>query len=92
MGVLTPGTTGTGTATVTLEGGDSFLSPNWYTILQSVAIPAQGSPVVLRVHPDLAQSNNLVARDIMPRVWRWTVAKSDGSIWTGSKFSGWVMP
>ena len=65
----------TPTLTVTIQGKDPT-SGKYYTILTSAAISTV-STVVLRVHPALAASANLIAKSIMPQTWRVSVAVGD---------------
>ena len=51
----------------TIQGKDS-LSGKYYTILASAAITATGT-TVLRVHPELTAAANLVAKDVVPRIF-----------------------
>lgn len=51
----------------TIQGYDPA-SQTWYTILASAAITGTGQ-TVLRVHPDLTASPNLIAKDFLPDRW-----------------------
>lgn len=67
--------TDTPSVTFTIEGKDPS-SGKYYTILTSAAV-ASVSTVVLRVHPDLTAAANLVAKDMLPAVWRVTATHGD---------------
>jgi hypothetical protein len=56
------------TATFTVQGKDPF-SGKYYTILASAALAATGT-TVLRIGAGLTAAANLVANDVMPRVFR----------------------
>lgn len=60
--------TATGSVTATIQGYDAA-SDKYYTLLQAVAITGV-STVILRVHPDLAPSANLIADDFVPSKFR----------------------
>lgn len=62
--------TATGSVTVLIEGVDRNSGKTW-TLLQSSAIAATGT-TVLRVHPQLTAAANLVAKDVLPPVFRVT--------------------
>ncbi len=51
----------------TVQGFDSA-SGKYYTILASAAIVGTGT-TILRVYPGLTAAANLVASDVMPRIW-----------------------
>jgi hypothetical protein len=55
----------------TVQGLDSSngVTSTYYTILTSAAITAVGT-TVLRIYPALTAAANLVANDVLPRVWR----------------------
>ena len=67
--------TATPSITVTIQGKDTH-SGKYYTILASAAITAV-STTVLRVYPGLTAAANLVANDVLPRIWRVSVAAGD---------------
>lgn len=48
--------------------GKSTLGSDYYTILASAAVTGTGQ-TVLRVYPGLVAATNLVANDVLPRVW-----------------------
>ena len=56
--------------------GKSSLGSDYYTILASAAITGTGT-TVLRVFPGATAAANLVANDVVPRVWRVSVAAGD---------------
>jgi hypothetical protein len=60
--------TATGSVTATIQGFDTA-SGKYYTLLEAAAITGV-STVVLRVHPDLAPSANLIADDFVPSKFR----------------------
>lgn len=60
--------TATGSVTPTIQGFDGA-SGKWYALLVGAAITGTGT-VVLRVHPDLAPSANLIADDFVPSKFR----------------------
>ena len=59
----------------TIQGKDS-VSGKYYTLLVGAAITATGT-TVLRVHPDLAPSANLIADDIVPSKFRILMTHAD---------------
>lgn len=67
--------TATPSVTVTIQGVDR-LSGKVYTILASAAITATGT-TVLKVGAGLTAAANLVANDLLPPVFRITVAHGD---------------
>ena len=52
----------------TVEGLDS-LTGVYYTLLASAAVTGTGT-TVLRVFPGATNSSNLVANDVLPKIWR----------------------
>lgn len=56
--------------------GKSGLGSDYYTILASAAITGTGQ-TVLRVYPGLTAAANLVASDVLPRVWRVEAVHAD---------------
>lgn len=60
--------TATGSVTPTIQGYDAA-SDTYYDLLVGAAITT-ANPVVLRVHPDLAPSANLIADDFVPVKFR----------------------
>lgn len=71
---------GADTVTFTLEGKDP-LSGAYHTILVSAALVATGL-VVLKVYPGLTAAANLVANDIIPRIFRVRATHSAGTPFT----------
>jgi hypothetical protein len=67
--------TATPSVTVTVQGVDR-LSGKVYTVLASAAITATGT-TVLKVGAGLTAAANLVANDVVPPVFRVTVAHGD---------------
>lgn len=65
----------TPTATFTIEGKDPT-SSKYYTILASAGITTTGT-TVLRVHPQLTAVANTVAKDLLPAIFRVSVAHGD---------------
>ena len=65
---------GSGSITVTIQGKD----PNgqYYTLLASASLATNGV-TVMTVYPGLTAATNLVANDVLPRVWRVSVANGD---------------
>lgn len=74
--------TSTPSTVFTIEGKDA-ISGKYYTILASAAIVGVGT-TVLRVHPGLTVAANLVANDILPRVWRVTAVHGNANSQTYS--------
>lgn len=68
---------GTGSITVTIQGKDPT-SGVYYTVLASAAIVVNGL-VVLSVYPALTATANLVANDVLPRVWRVLVTANNAN-------------
>ena len=66
--------TATPVLTVTIEGKDA--NGIYYDVLEGAAISATGT-TVLKVYPGLPGSANAVANDVLPPVWRVTVAVAD---------------
>jgi len=67
--------TDTPTITVTLQGKDE-VSGKYYTLLTSAGISTV-STTVLRLYPGLTASANVIANDVLPPVFRLSVAHSD---------------
>lgn len=61
--------------TVTIQGKSS-LGSDYYTILAAAAISTV-SVTVLRIYPGLTAVANLTASDVLPRIWRASVAVAD---------------
>lgn len=61
--------------TVTIQGKDP-VSGKYYTLLASAAITTV-STTVLRVYPGLTAAANLAANDVLPEIWRASVAHGD---------------
>jgi len=59
----------------TILGSDP-VSGETYTILESAAITGIGT-TVLRVHPELSVSANLIAKDLIPNEWTLTAVHAD---------------
>ena len=59
---------GTGSVTITIQGKDPT-SGNYYTILASAAIVANGF-TIYTVYPGAPATANVSANDILPRTWR----------------------
>ena len=68
--------------TFTIQGKDPT-SGKYYTILVSAGLAAVAT-TILRVHPELAVAANLVAKDMMPSIFRVNVAVADGDSMTYS--------
>lgn len=66
----------TGTVTVTIYGKDGT-SGAYYTLLASTALNSAGQ-TILTVGPGLTQSNNSVANDYLPFLWRVGAAVATG--------------
>lgn len=66
----------------TVQGKDA-VSGKYYTILASAAVTGI-STTVLRVGPGLTAATNLAVNDIMPTVWRVSVAAGDADSLTYS--------
>lgn len=67
--------TDTPSVVFTIVGSDPVSTKTW-TILASAAITGTGT-TVLRVHPELTVSANLVAKDIVPAYWTVTAVRAD---------------
>jgi hypothetical protein len=63
--------------------GLSSLGSDYYTILASVAVTGAGQ-TVLRVYPGLTAAGNLVASDVLPRIWRVAAVANDADSLTYS--------
>lgn len=63
--------------------GYSPLGDDYYTILASAAITGAGT-TVLRVYPGLTAAANAVANDVLPHLWRVSVAAGDADSLTYS--------
>lgn len=76
---------GVDTVTFSIEGKDPA-SGRWYTLLTSAAVVATtaAAPLVLRVGPGLTAAANLVANDVVPRVFRVTATHSAATNFTYS--------
>jgi len=72
----------TPSVTFTIQGYDTT-SSKAYTILASAAITGTGT-TVLRVHPALTAATNTIAKDLLPRYWRVSVAVADADSMTYS--------
>lgn len=59
----------------TIVGTDPVSGKTW-TILASAAVAAVGT-TILRVHPELADAANLVAKDVVPTYWTVTAVHAD---------------
>ena len=59
----------------TIQGYDPAAGA-WYTILDSAAVTGI-STVILRVHPALTASANLIAKDLVPLRWRVNAVHAD---------------
>lgn len=70
--------------------GKSKLGTDYYTILASAAITGAGT-TVLKVYPGLTAGANLVASDILPRVWRVSVAAGDADSLTYSVSANYIL-
>jgi len=70
------------TVTFTVEGKD-VISGNYYPILISTALSAV-STNTLKIYPGIIASPNLSASDILPRIYRVSVAHSGGGNFTYS--------
>jgi hypothetical protein len=68
---------GTGSITVEVDGKDP-VSGQYYTILASAAIAANGF-TVLRVYPGLTAAANAVASDLLPRTFRLKVTANNAN-------------
>jgi hypothetical protein len=79
----------TGTLTLTIKYKDS-LSGKYVTLLASAAQAGTGT-VTLKVGPDLTAAANTVAKEAVPRLWRAEVTGSDGSSWTYSVSSNYML-
>jgi hypothetical protein len=66
---------GTGSITATIQGKDP-VSGVYYTLLASAAIAANGT-TVLTVYPGLTPTANVTANDVLPDVWRVSVAANN---------------
>lgn len=66
---------GSPSMTFTVEGKDP-ISGKYYTILASAAKTSTGT-TVLRIDPNIAASANLIAQDVMPKVWRVKMVKAN---------------
>ncbi len=73
---------GAQTVTLTLEGKDET-SGQYYTILAGAAQAANGT-FIMRVYPGLTAAANLTANDILPRLWRVSIAHSGAGNFTYS--------
>lgn len=63
--------------------GYSPLGDDFYTILASAAVTGAATSV-LRVYPGLTAANNLVANDVLPPLWRVSIAAGDSDSLTYS--------
>lgn len=70
--------------------GKSALGTDYYTILASAAVTGAGV-TVLRVYPGLVAATNLVANDVLPRVWRVSVAAGDADSLTYSLSANYLL-
>lgn len=68
--------TATPSVVPTIDGRDP-LSGQWYNILTGAAITAI-STTVLRVHPEVPASANLIAQDFLPETYRVVMTHGDG--------------
>lgn len=68
--------TSTGTLTVLVEGYDPVSLKTW-TLLSSTALAAAAT-TVLRVDPNLTASANLIAKDMVPPVLKFTATHGNG--------------
>lgn len=66
---ITAGTGTLPTLQVIIEGKD-VVSGVYYTLLASAAIAATAGFTLLTIYPGLVASANLVANQVLPRVWR----------------------
>lgn len=71
-----------GSITITIQGKDP-VSGKYYNILTSAALAAVAT-TVLRVYPNATIAANLSINDVLPRVWRVTVAVADATSFTYS--------
>ena len=78
-----------GSITVTIQGKDE-VSGTYYTLLVSPAIVATGL-TVLKVYPGITAAANASASDIMPRLWRASVAVGSADSVTYSVGVGYVL-
>ena len=72
---ITAGVTGTDTLTVSIQGFDPA-SRKWYNILVSTVLAAVAT-TVLRVGVDFANTDNLRAKDVLPRTFRIVATKNN---------------
>lgn len=73
---------GVPTLTVSVQGKDT-LSGKYYTILAGAAISTV-STVVMKICPGMSAAANLVANDIIPRIWRISSATAASTGSTGN--------
>lgn len=73
---------------VTIQGKSS-LGTDYYTVLASAAITGTGQ-TVLRVYPGLVAAANLTVNDVLPRIWRVSVAHGDADSITYSISGNYV--
>jgi len=66
---------------VNFEGKDP-VSNQYYSIISSAPIIASGT-LIMRVHPDLTASTGLIAKDMVPPVWRVRTTVASGSLTFG---------
>lgn len=81
--------TATPSITVTIQGKDP-VSGKYYTILTSSPVTATGT-VVYRVYPGITAVANLSASDVIPSLWRVSVAHGDSDSITYSVSANMVV-
>lgn len=77
------------TVTLTIQG-KSTLTGKYYTILAGAAQVA-GATIIMRVYPGLVAAGNLAANDILPRIWRVSIAHSAGTNFTYSVVGNYIL-
>lgn len=70
----------TASVVFTIQGKDPG-SGKYYTILASAAVTAVGT-TILRVHPNLTASANVIAKDVMPSTFRILATHDDADALT----------
>lgn len=79
----------TPSVTFTIQGKSS-LGSDYYTILASAAIVGTGQ-TILRVYPGITAAANLSVSDVLPRIWRVSVAVGDADSLTYSVSANYIL-